>query len=417
MKKEMLEYYCASIKDLFSLTVFLFRKNTNEIDLDQVADNYDVPFHFEKGVMDFYSGSNLFDTSKIVSYYLSDDNIGFGCVSDMRSDYCLYIGPCLLSDLNEKLMNAMMNRYNSPFLNDPDKYYDQLYAYLAKLPRLSQERFMMLLRFTNAYVNGVSLQEEDFHVSSLSKKKFELENRSRSIVDNVPDIERQKQVYNTIVSHIKTANLAKLHQYWAGLKGNNPLFEVDPSSKVDKIRQRKNNFIRFLSYVETQIMSPQISARVLNEISNRYIEQTENIVSVQQLDQLCLEALSELARLVRTYQNAKCSDNLTIKKAIEYIHDHIYENLSCEEIAQALNLSRGRLSNLFHQEMALSLPDYINREKIETARILLESTDSRIIDISHSLSFSSQSYFQNIFKKYTGMTPKQYRDQANKGND
>ena len=416
MKKEMLEYYCASIKDLFSLTIFLFRRNTNEIDLDQIADNYDLPFIFEKGVMDFYSGSNLFDTSQMVSYYLSDDNIGFGCVSDMHSDYCLYIGPCLLSDLNEKLMNAMMNRYNSPFLNDPDKYYDQLYAYLAKLPRLSQERFMMLLKFTNAYINGVSLPEESFHTSSLSKKKFELESKKQNIIDTSLDLDRQKEIYNTIVSFIKNGNISQLNQYWAQLKGNNPLFDVDPSLRLDKIRQRKNKFIRFLSYIETQIMSPQISVRVLNEISNRYIEQVENIVSVQQLDQLCLESLSELTHLVQRYQNAINSENQTIRKAVEYIHDHIYENLSSEEIAQALHLSRGRLSQLFNQEMSLSLPNYINKEKTETAKILLEFTDTRIIDISDLLSFSSQSYFQNVFKKYTGTTPKQYRDQVKQNN-
>lgn len=405
----MLEYYCDSIRELYSMNIFLFQKGSEDIDLSQLTLTENVSFAFDKGITDFYSAGNLFDTTKMVSYYISDDDIAFGCVSDMNSSYCLYIGPCMLSDLNQRLMNAMMNRYNSPFVHDPERYYDQLHSYLAKLPRLSQERFLMLLQFSNAFVNGVQLEVDRFHASSFSKKKLALDSKKRKISETKESFEMSGRIRNSLLALVKTGDRKRLNDYWDTLKGNNPLFDPDPSSKLDKMRQRKNSFIHLLSYIESQIKDPFISTRVLDEIHFRHVEKVENVVSVQQLEQICHDALFELTGLIANRQNQIMSDEPLIKKAVEYIHDHISEDLSSFDIAQALQISRGRLSNLFNKEMSCTLPDYIGKQKIEVAKTLLETTDMHIIDISSYLSFSSQSYFQNIFKKYSGMTPKQYR--------
>ena len=405
----MLEYYCDSIRELYSMNIFLFQKGSEDIDLSQLTLTENVSFAFDKGITDFYSAGNLFDTTKMVSYYISDDDIAFGCVSDMNSSYCLYIGPCMLSDLNQRLMNAMMNRYNSPFVHDPERYYDQLHSYLAKLPRLSQERFLMLLQFSNAFVNGVQLEVDRFHASSFSKKKLALDSKKRKISETKESFEMSGRIRNSLLALVKTGDRKRLNDYWDTLKGNNPLFDPDPSSKLDKMRQRKNSFIHLLSYIESQIKDPFISTRVLDEIHFRHVEKVENVVSVQQLEQICHDALFELTGLIANRQNQIMSDEPLIKKAVEYIHDHISEDLSSFDIAQALQISRGRLSNLFNKEMSCTLPDYIGKQKIEVAKTLLETTDMHIIDISSYLSFSSQSYFQNIFKKYSDMTPKQYR--------
>jgi AraC-like DNA-binding protein len=60
----------------------------------------------------------------------------------------------------------------------------------------------------------------------------------------------------------------------------------------------------------------------------------------------------------------------------------------------------------------MKLNDYINRQKIEEAKNLLAFSDRSLSEISSYLCFSSQSYFQNLFKKYEGITPLQYRQSA-----
>ena len=74
-------------------------------------------------------------------------------------------------------------------------------------------------------------------------------------------------------------------------------------------------------------------------------------------------------------------------------------------------MSRRYLSTKFKKETGMTLSQYIQEQKIGKAKSLLKSTDRSILEIATYLGFSSQGYFQNVFKKLTGMTPKDYRNQ------
>lgn len=54
---------------------------------------------------------------------------------------------------------------------------------------------------------------------------------------------------------------------------------------------------------------------------------------------------------------------------------------------------------------------YINRKKIEESKFLLQNTKLSILEIAIMLNFTDQSYFTKVFKKYTNLSPKQYRNQ------
>ena len=58
----------------------------------------------------------------------------------------------------------------------------------------------------------------------------------------------------------------------------------------------------------------------------------------------------------------------------------------------------------------MGIPEYIHREKLDEADYLLRHTDYALSDIASFLSYPSQSYFTQIFKKYRGETPQRYRD-------
>lgn len=57
----------------------------------------------------------------------------------------------------------------------------------------------------------------------------------------------------------------------------------------------------------------------------------------------------------------------------------------------------------------MTISEYVQRERIEEAKKLLTLTDYPITDIAAWLNFSDQSYFNKVFKKWIGMTPKDYR--------
>ena len=103
------------------------------------------------------------------------------------------------------------------------------------------------------------------------------------------------------------------------------------------------------------------------------------------------------------------TDNPAINRAIHYIKVNINSKLLAEDIAGALHINLHYLFTKFKQETGKTLTQFINEEKIKKACYYLMFTDKSLIEISTYLSFSSQSYFQTIFRKVTGQTPTQWR--------
>lgn len=96
---------------------------------------------------------------------------------------------------------------------------------------------------------------------------------------------------------------------------------------------------------------------------------------------------------------------------LKYINRNLNRKLTVEEIASKMNMNSSYLSHMFKREMGVSLTDYINEHKIQLAKQLMKTTSMSLAQISNYLDFSSQSYFNNIFKKYSNnQTPKKYYD-------
>lgn len=74
------------------------------------------------------------------------------------------------------------------------------------------------------------------------------------------------------------------------------------------------------------------------------------------------------------------------------------------------NIRKIYLCNQFHKQTGITLTQYILNEKIIESQRLLRFTNKSISEIALHLAFSSQSHFQTVFKKYTGITPNRFRD-------
>jgi YesN/AraC family two-component response regulator len=101
---------------------------------------------------------------------------------------------------------------------------------------------------------------------------------------------------------------------------------------------------------------------------------------------------------------------LIVKGALKVIQGRFRDQaLSRNLIAEAVGVSDDYLSKQFHQECGVSIPEYINRLRVNEAAKLLAATNTKVSEIAFSLGFSSPSYFSAIFKKHFDTTPEQYR--------
>ena len=96
-----------------------------------------------------------------------------------------------------------------------------------------------------------------------------------------------------------------------------------------------------------------------------------------------------------------------IGTALTYIMDHITSEISLDDLANYSHLSTSHFKQKFKNQMGISPRNFINQQKIEHAKTLLQDGYS-ITEVSMILGFSSSSYFAYTFKKFTAFTPTEY---------
>lgn len=120
------------------------------------------------------------------------------------------------------------------------------------------------------------------------------------------------------------------------------------------------------------------------------------------LDSFCEKICAMLAE-----RKEKRSDKF-VYMAKRYIHEHYREKLTLSEIAEHLTISPGYLSSTFSRYMNKTVSDYIAEVKIDHAKELIDSGQYLIYEIADQLGFENAYYFSKVFKKVTGMAPKNY---------
>lgn len=98
-----------------------------------------------------------------------------------------------------------------------------------------------------------------------------------------------------------------------------------------------------------------------------------------------------------------------VHRAMDYIRRNLDRDLSRTDIAEAIYLNPEYLSRLFKRETGSSLSDYIATEKMRAAQSLLGDTNIPVSIIATKVGYSNFSYFSQVFKKYTGLSPLEYR--------
>lgn len=103
-----------------------------------------------------------------------------------------------------------------------------------------------------------------------------------------------------------------------------------------------------------------------------------------------------------------------IKESLEYIDKHYREQMSVSDISRALGTSTSYLSRIFKESTGETIIRTINNKRIEKAKKYLEETDYKVYEIADILGFENVTYFSRFFKKHTGLSPKDYKEEMNR---
>lgn len=103
-----------------------------------------------------------------------------------------------------------------------------------------------------------------------------------------------------------------------------------------------------------------------------------------------------------------------VKKAQEFIEGNYHDKISVEVLAEMAAISRRNFVRRFKNATANTPLEYIQRVKIEAAKKSLEATTANITEVMYEVGYNDDKAFRNVFRKYTGLSPIEYRKKYNR---
>lgn len=250
------------------------------------------------------------------------------------------------------------------------------------------------------------------------------------LYDSTRDVPELIHIQNNGTAEVPLPSLVsnQHHGIWAAeqrflqlFKDGNPDFQkalsesshlssgVQHNSK-DSLRAAKNNNFVLLTLISRASIEGGVSPDIAYDLCDFFAQRIEDATSQVENGNVTTELLQiYFKKVCESKENAGVSS--IIKNCCDYIGIHINEKLSINELAERAGYSEYYFSRKFKQEMGCTLTEYIMREKIERAKVLLSTTSMSIMEISIELSFNSRSYFSDTFQKNTGISPGEYRKQ------
>jgi two-component system response regulator YesN len=128
--------------------------------------------------------------------------------------------------------------------------------------------------------------------------------------------------------------------------------------------------------------------------------------TLEQLTALTEQALGHACRLIQTRKEQR--DPMTTF-VLDYLESHYHEDITLDMVADKLDISSGYLSSYFKEKTGKNLIDYVHEVRITKAKGLLLRSDLKIQDAAAQVGYNNLNSFNRMFKKYTGMTPTEFR--------
>lgn len=98
-----------------------------------------------------------------------------------------------------------------------------------------------------------------------------------------------------------------------------------------------------------------------------------------------------------------------VGEIIQYLHEHIHNEITLTELTKQFSMNRNRLNALFTKQTGATCLEYFLQMKMDLAKIMLTETELPIGELGERVGFLDTNYFTKVFKKKTNMTPSQYR--------
>lgn len=217
------------------------------------------------------------------------------------------------------------------------------------------------------------------------------------------------QFERQMLALIRNGDVEQLEQFFVAA-ANAPKAQEGKLAETP-LRKAKNIFIGWATMVGKDAAIPGgLDIEQTYRLIDTYIQECEKLQSEDAIKNLQYNMPMDFARRVAQQKLPK-NISREVYGCMQFIGSHINEPIQVEDVVAFLGTSRAYLFQKFRQELGMGIGAYLLQCRLREAKFLLRFTDKSLGEISSYLCFSSQSHFQNQFKKHVGQTPAQFRKQ------
>lgn len=215
-------------------------------------------------------------------------------------------------------------------------------------------------------------------------------------------LERNYESENLLMEAISRG---KLHQVTAVAS---TVFNNGAQQRLnDSLRDRKNNLVILKTLLRKAAEYGGVHPLHIHRLSSHFSGQIENARTIKESLTLQEEMIRSFCLLVKEHSLSQYS--FYVGQTITLIQYDLTADLSLKTTASQLNVNPSYLSNLFHKECGCTLTEFVNRQRIDRAVLLLSNSKKAVQDIAAECGIQDVNYFIKLFKRQTGLTPNQYR--------
>ena len=337
--------------------------------------------------------------------YVSSDTGYYGLVQCGDGKHCMVLGPAYSTSVTDGFIRTYMSKNSIP----PQRY-GEIESFLGGISQYTYNQFLNLLLYLHFTLTGEKLGlGQAFGLTNTGYQAVVGQHHSQSFFEAREEGIKHGTYFfeQQMLELIKNGEPDKLNAFL--MAAANAANTREGKLAETPLRQAKNLFIGLITMVGKFAAIPGgMDIEETYQLIDTYIQECEKLQTEEAVKNLQYNMPIDFAQRVA---QQKLPDGISkeVFSCMHFIATHINEPIGAIDVVSFSGKSRAYLFKKFREELNMSIGEYIMDCRLREAKSLLKYTDKSLAEISTYLCFSSQSHFQNVFKKHFHVTPFAYR--------
>ena len=315
--------------------------------------------------------------------------------------------PVMIQQPGHAEIDRLLNQYDYTV-----KERNSLETALRKVPMIGYERIMPIGSVLHNLVLGMSEGRGVRQVVHRTEQHSQNQDKNRKPILYHTYLNQRRNrdydysLYVQLKELIGSGNTESLVEFLDRISLG--MLQFEKLIEKDLIRSMKIGFIKACVMASIIAMDSGVHYDKALNLTDEAIFKLEKLNQITEIYDLAKDTMIAFTQAVSSRKKLPYSK--PIRKVLEYISEHYTEKISLADLSQLTGLSMFYLSNLIKKETDLSLTENINRIRIEESKKLLSGSSISILEVAQLVGFRYQNHFASTFKKYTGLSPSEYRN-------